>query len=140
MELVNSKRYLVMKEFFLYGIIGGASATLDSVSYLFFRHLGGLMYLSNFISINLGITLSFLLNTYYNFKKTDFLLKRAISFYSIGYGGLLISMLLLWLGNNIFKMKEMLVKLGSVLIVAVIQFILNKIISFGVRVRVGANG
>jgi putative flippase GtrA len=74
--------------------------------------------------------LSFVLNSYFNFKVKDRLLKRALSFYTIGYIGLLISTGILFVGLHIFEIPEMTVKIVSIFIVATIQFILNKTITF----------
>lgn len=127
------KKYPILKEIFLYGIIGALSAGLDSCTYIGLRRMNIKLYTANFISINLGITLSFFLNTYFNFKRTDKICKRAISFYSIGYIGLMLSMLILFIGTNLLQRNETITKLCSVVIVAVFQFVLNKLITFGKR-------
>ena len=53
--------------------------------------------IANFISVNLGILNSFLLNRHYNFKVKDKTLKRLVTFYIVGYLGLALSSILLWL-------------------------------------------
>ncbi|MDP4093076.1 MAG: GtrA family protein [Bacillota bacterium] len=126
-------RLPLIREMFLYGIFGAMSAGLDSLSFIGLRHLHVWLYAANFISINLGITLSFFLNTYLNFKKTDNLGKRAISFYSVGYSGLLLSMGILYIGTSWLNIHEIVVKLFSVVIVAAFQFVLNKLITFRKR-------
>jgi UDP-galactopyranose mutase len=118
------------KEVILYGIIGLCSATLDSVVFLFLRQAGINLYLSNFISINLGIVCSFLLNTYINFKVKDKLKWRAVKFFAVGYGGLLLSMLIMHIGVGILNGMELIVKIASVVIVAAIQFTVNKLFTF----------
>ncbi len=123
-------KYPIIREAFLYGIIGLSSSTLDSLTFILLRHLGLNLFLSNFIGINVGITLSFLCNTFINFKQKDNLLKKCISFFSIGYVGLCISMLIMYVFVTILKWNEIVVKLGSIVIVAIIQFILNKLITF----------
>ena len=126
------KRCPVLKEMFLYGIIGSMSAGLDSLTYYSLtRKLMTGEFFANFIGINLGITISFILNTFTNFKKTDKLAKRAVSFYSVGYIGLLLSMFMLYVGLKVMHINDMAVKITSVFIIALFQFILNKIITFG---------
>ncbi len=49
-------------------------------------------FLANFISINCGMAASFVLNTYFNFRKTNRISIRAASFFAVGYMGLLLSM------------------------------------------------
>lgn len=124
------KKYPIIRELFLYGIIGGISATLDSLFFAFLDNLKINIYIANLISINIGITVSFFLNTYFNFKLKNNLIKRAISFFSVGYIGMLLSMLILYIGTNLINIKAIFVKLFSVIIVAMFQFILNKIITY----------
>ncbi|MDF9407897.1 GtrA family protein [Pelotomaculum isophthalicicum JI] len=122
----------IFVEMFLYGIIGSISAGLDSLTYyLLTRELMLSEFVANFFGINLGITLSFILNTFINFKKTDKLIKRAASFYFVGYIGLLLSMIILCIGIKIININDMVVKIVSVFIVALFQFILNKLVTFG---------
>lgn len=126
------KRYSVLGEMFLYGIIGIISAGLDSlIYYSLTRQLMIDEFVANFVGINFGITISFILNTFTNFKKTDKLAKRAVSFYSVGYMGLLLSMFMLYVGIKVMHINDMEVKITSVFIVALFQFTLNKIITFG---------
>ncbi|MCX8128553.1 MAG: GtrA family protein [Clostridia bacterium] len=127
------KDFPVLREMFLYGIIGSVSAGMDSLVFIGLRYLNVGLYISNFIGINLGITLSFTLNTSFNFKKTDKLAKRAISFYTVGYSGLLLSMGIMFIGTDWLHINENVVKLASVFVVAAFQFILNKFITFRKR-------
>lgn len=117
------------KEVTLYGIIGGCSATADSIIF-YFLSLKINIYVSNIISINVGIILSFLLNTYLNFGLKDNLLKRAVRFICIGYSGLLLSIIILFIGSDLYNFEEMPVKIFSVFVVAAFQFVLNKLITF----------
>ena len=127
------KKYPILKEGFLYGIIGLTTSTIDSLTFLFLRKLQVNIFFANFIGINVGITLSFFLNTFFNFKQKDHLVKKAISFFSVGYVGLCISMFIMWLFVKVLKWNEIIVKIASVFIVAAIQFILNKLITFRKR-------
>lgn len=129
-ELLKNKKLL--KEIMFYGIIGGTSSLMDSVVYyILTRSITFGEFFSNFISVNIGITISFLLNTFINFKKSDKLFKRAVSFYTVGYFGLGLSMLILYIGVQLLEMNDMIVKLGSIFIVAAFQFVLNKLVTYG---------
>jgi len=122
----------LVREVLLYGIIGGSSSLMDSLFYYFFtRHLNLSEFASNFLSVNIGITIGFVLNTFINFKKTDKIIKRALSFYTVGYIGLLVSMIILYCGIHIFSINDMFVKLTSIFIVAAFQFVLNKVVTYG---------
>jgi putative flippase GtrA len=128
----KSRQFPLLREMFLYGVIGIISAASDSgLYYLLTRHVLLQVLVANFISVNVGITISFLLNTYINFKKTNKIGKRAISFYTVGYAGLLLSTLLLIVGVNYLKINDFAVKIVSIFIVAVFQYVLNKIITYG---------
>lgn len=88
------------------------------------------VFIANFISVNVGIIGSFILNTFLNFKVYDYLLKRAITFFIIGYCGLGLSMLIMYLGIEVFDYKELVVKIFSIILVALFQFILNKLVTY----------
>lgn len=121
----------LFREMFLYGIIGLFSATMDTLSFMLLSKFANVpVMLANFFGVNLGIFISFFLNTYINFRKTDELRKRAIKFFSIGYLGLLVSTAIMYVGINLIKIEQLYVKILSVIIVAIIQYILNKFITF----------
>lgn len=128
-ENIFSSYKIFLKEIVLYGIIGIFSSTIDSIVFYYLSQRINI-YESNIISINIGITLSFLLNTFLNFGVKDNLLKRAVRFISVGYSGMILSMIILFIGSNIYNFEEMSVKIFSIFIVAAFQFVLNKIITF----------
>lgn len=121
----------LFKELFLYGIFGLFSASMDTVSFWLLSKIGMFVLIANFISVNVGITISFFLNTYLNFRKTNLLRKRAVKFYGVGYIGLLLSSFIMWLGVDIMLIHKMYVKVISVFFVAVVQYLLNKFFTFG---------
>lgn len=122
------------KEFFrnliLYGIIGGVSAGLDALVFaLLFKVLGWNEYAANLISTHCGIFLSFFLNSRFNFKKTDRLRERFLSFYLTGLFGMGLSYVILWAGGKL-GLDVLLTKLGSIVIVALVQFFINRAVAF----------
>ena len=120
----------LIREMFLYGIFGLFSASMDTLSFFLLSKTSIPLLLSNFISVNIGITISFFLNTYLNFKKKDEVGKRAIKFFGVGYIGLILSMLIMWVGVDVLNQKQMLVKIGSVVFVAAVQYLLNKFVTY----------
>ena len=123
------KNRILIKQIILYGTIGVAASITDSLLFYFLgKYLN--IYISNFICVNIGITISFLLNTFINFKKKDNLIIRAIYFFLIGYVGLLLSMLILYVGTHYLKIDRMVVKIFSIFLIVLIQFILNKTITY----------
>lgn len=129
---MKEKILKLLREMFLYGVIGIFSASMDTLSYYLLNSKIGLYNLiANFIAVNIGICISFFLNTYLNFRKTDELRKRALKFFFVGYLGLGISTAIMWLGVDVLCFEQILVKVGSVFVVAAIQYLLNKFITFG---------
>lgn len=120
------KRY---QNFLLYAIIGGFCAALDFAVYSVLCFI--LPYLwANVISTHCGIFCSFLLNRQFNFKVKNKTVIRFLSFYIVGLIGLGISSLLLYLLVDIASLNEIVCKLLTIVLVAIIQFILNKFITF----------
>ena len=124
------RKYPVIRESIYYVIIGGISTVAEIASFYFLRKTGMGLYLSNFFGKNIGITLSFLLNTYINFKVRDKLLKRFLSFFAVGYAGLGISNFVLYIGVEQMGRNEMIVKAVSVLVAGTFQFLINKFLTF----------
>lgn len=125
------KNKKVIKEMFLYGVIGVMSAGIDFGIFAFLKSFYVTnVFIANFISINMGMIFSFFMNTFFNFKMTDKLLKRAIKFFAVAYFGMVLSMIILFLGNKVLKFDSLVVKMVSIVIVAMVQFVLNKITTF----------
>lgn len=123
--------YKKIRNLILYGIIGGFCASLDFGVYTLFYYFGALPYLwANVISTHVGIFTSFFLNRSYNFKVKDKTPLRFISFYVVGLTGLGMSSLMLWLMVDKLRLNELVCKLITIIVVALIQFSLNKRITF----------
>lgn len=120
----------LFREMFLYGIFGLFSAGMDTLSFWLFSKIGMPLLGANFIGVNIGITISFFLNSFINFKRTDSLGKRAIKFYGVGYVGLLLSTLIMWVGVEKMYLQSMYVKVFSVILVAAVQYLANKFFTF----------
>ena len=119
-----------LRNLILYGIIGGLSAGLDALVFaLLFKKFGINKFLANTISVHCGIFLSFFLNSRYNFRKTDHLRERFIPFYLTGLLGLVLSHGILWMGGRL-GFDTLITKLASIVIVAVIQFFINRAVAF----------
>ena len=126
--------YSRFRNLILYGIIGGFCASLDFAIYTLLCYYDLLPYLwANIISIHAGIICSFLLNRTFNFKIKDKTPQRFLSFYVVGLVGLGISEAMLYLMVTIGGWNEVICKLISVVVVALIQFVLNKYITFNTK-------
>lgn len=120
------------KTFVLYGIIGGASASLDFMIYsfiLYFRPLSNVL-LVNAFSVVCGILCSFILNRQFNFKVKDKTVKRFMLFFATGILGLIISSILIYLTVDCWNLNKLFSKIITIGIVSIIQFLINKSITF----------
>ena len=124
------KLYTRYRQLFLYGIIGGFSALLDYCVYVVLLKLNVPYLFANVISVHCGIICSFLLNRQYNFKVKDKAKTRFLSFYVIGLIGLAISTGMLYLAVEYFNLYEKYAKILTIIVVALLQFVLNKFITF----------
>lgn len=123
--------YTRFRHLILYGIIGGFCATLDFGVYTLLCHFDVMPYLwANVVSIHCGIFTSFLLNRTFNFKVKDKTTQRFLSFYMVGLIGLGISEGMLYLMVTVGEWNELMSKLISVVVVALVQFVMNKYITF----------
>ena len=133
---MKSTNFLVIiyqrsRNLILYGIIGGFCSALDFVIYTLLCHFDVLPYLwANVISVHIGIFTSFVLNRQLNFKIKDKIPQRFISFYLVGLTGLGISSLMLYLMVDYAYLNEIVCKLITIVIVALVQYFLNKYITF----------
>lgn len=123
--------YSRFRNLILYGIIGGFCAALDFGVYTALCYFDIMPYLwANIISIHVGIFMSFFLNRSLNFKVKDKAAQRFLSFYAVGLTGLGISEGMLYLMVTKGGWNEIACKLVSIVVVALIQFLLNKFITF----------
>lgn len=117
----------------LYICIGGFSAGLDIIVFHLLTAIGSVDYLlANFLSVNIGITSSFILNRQYNFRVKDRVVRRLIKFYSVGIAGLTLSMILLWLLNSVLSFDLTIIKFITIPIIFLFQLTLNKLFTFKV--------
>ena len=129
-ETFIKTQYAHYRQLFLYGVIGGFSAFLDFCVYTILYKLGVPYLVSNVISTHCGIISSFILNRHYNFKVKDKAKLRFLSFYIIGLIGLAISSGLLYLAISCYHFHEIYSKISTIIVVALLQFVLNKFITF----------
>lgn len=128
-----SKKNIVsnFRNLILYGLIGGFCASLDFCIFSILCHWGIMSYLwANIISTHIGIITSFTLNRSINFKVKDNAVVRFLSFYVVGLVGLGISELTLYIMVSIFNLNELICKIMTIILVAILQFLLNKYFTF----------
>ena len=129
-ELIKAL-YSRFRNLILYGIIGCCTATLDFLIFTGLTQWTPVHYIiANIISCSTGILCSFLLNRKYNFKVTDHTFRRMVIFFSVGIVGMFLSSVILHFCIDNLHLGELVSKLASIIIVVIIQFFLNKYISF----------
>jgi putative flippase GtrA len=119
------------RTFILYCIIGATGVTIDYGSFLLMVNWLGANYLvANVFSTSLGIVNNFLLNRMFNFKMQDRFWRRFASFYAIGLLGLGVSTILLYIMVGLFHLGPDYAKLATLAVVVILQYNLNRLISF----------
>ena len=120
------------RTFVLYQHIAVTGVLLDLVLFLVLYNVVGMHeQIATAISTSAGITNNFLLNSYLNFRKRDGMLRRFARFYSVGLLGIALVAVLLLVFHTWLGVDANIVKIASMLVVAVVQFFLNKRWSFG---------
>ena len=115
----------------LYGLIGSLSSGLDFAVYTFLVSVLSWNYLlSNCISVIVGIVTSFTLNRTYNFKVTNKTAQRFSIFIIVGISGMLLSNIILYCCVDLMQLNKVLSKLLSIIPVVLLQFLINKYITF----------
>ncbi|HPS43126.1 MAG TPA: GtrA family protein [Treponemataceae bacterium] len=121
-----------VKESALYIAIGAIASSIDGLFYVFFTRALQFWFLAaNFLSVNIGVTVSFFLNAHVNFKKTQRLFRRAVSFYGVCYFGMLVSMAILYVGTSVLGFPDIPIKVFAVIAAGTVQFVFNKRVTFG---------
>ncbi len=125
------EQYRKYEKFINYVLIGLTGIAVDVGIFLFLYNIAGVSaVIANLISGSMAITNNFVWNALLNFKKTDRIIKRFVSFSAIGVIGMLITTLIIYLGADLLGMNANIVKLVTQAIVVAAQFNLNKKISF----------
>ncbi len=119
-----------IKQFFFYIIIGASGVTIDFACFNLLIYCNVHYMLANCISVSSGIINNFFLNRKFTFKKNDKSVQRFISFFLVGSFGLLLSSLILFINQNYIHMNVVFAKIISIVLIALIQFTLNKFITF----------
>lgn len=118
--------------FVVYSVIGATGAGIDLAVFAVLSNWIPYL-LANVISVTLGITNNFVWNAYFNFRVSDKLLLRFLSFYGVGMIGLVLSSTLLWLLVEQVGIHLLVAKVVTIGVVVAVQFSLNSIVTFRKR-------
>lgn len=120
-----------LHSFVKYGLVGVLGLLVDvGLFYLLHKIVGVNYVLANVISSSVAVIHNFFLNSFFTFKVTDQRWKRFLSFYLVALIGMGISSLMLILMVSVWHMDAVVSKVITIFFVAVIQFFVNKRITF----------
>ena len=123
------------KNVIFYIIIGGFCFIIDNfLYYICVKYLDTNYIISNIISVNFAIIISFNLNFSINFKLKNNYLKSFISFCTISWIGLVLSSFFLFTLFNYFEINIYFSKVIAAISSAIFQYILNIKTSFNNRI------
>jgi len=119
------------KQFLLYCVIGASGVTLDFGIYsLLLKHRLLDYQAANAAGYASGTLLSFVLNARFNFRVTDKIALRLVSFFSIALVGYLVSAGLLHVLIDRLGFDKYLSKAATLAVVVLLQYNLNRLLSF----------
>lgn len=122
----------VRSSFVKYAFVGCLGLVVDmGLFYLMYEMLHINYIVSNLVSSSLAVVHNFFLNSWITFKVKDKLLLRFISFYSVAVAGMVLSSGMLAVMIDGLSMNSMIAKAISVFFVALLQYFINKKLTFG---------
>ncbi len=125
---LTAMRFKWLKHFVIYGLIGLLGAVIDYSIFSISVGQNIQSEIANVMGACCGFAFTFLMNSFFNFKKSDKLFKRFLSYGSICLFGMLISTAGIYLlknSLNIYLLKGILL-----VFVSIVQFVLNKMITY----------
>jgi len=117
-------------QFLLYLILGGIGMLSDYAIFFIIIESGLSYQISNFFGYLSGTIVSFSLHRNITFRAQDATLVRLFLFFSIAGLGYLTSAILLWVLIELNHIDEKLSKLITLPIVAILQYLLNRSVTF----------
>ena len=125
---------LLRSSFIKYALVGVVGLVVDMGFFYVFYEVSHINYiLSNIMSSSLAVVNNFILNSIFTFKVRDKLLYRFISFFSIALAGMAVSSGMLAVMIDGMHMNSMVSKAIAVFFVAMIQYYVNKKLTFSER-------
>jgi putative flippase GtrA len=119
------------KHFFSYVWIGLCAGVIDIALFaIFFDVLSKSIFFSNGISVGSAAAFSFCMNSFYNFKKSNYLLLRFFSFILVVMVGYFAGVSFILFFVNVVGIAAIISKILSLPLVFLLQYFLNSTISF----------
>ncbi len=125
---------LLNSSFVKYALVGVVGLVVDmGLFYVFYEILHINYILSNIMSSSLAVVNNFILNSIFTFKVRDKLFYRFVSFFTIALAGMALSSAMLAVMIEGMHLNSMVSKAISVFFVALIQYYVNKKLTFSER-------
>ncbi len=119
-----------IRQFVLYAICGGTGVCLDLGLYILLIWLKTNYQIANAVGYIAGTLASFALNRHFTFQTYDRTLQRLGLFFGTALIGYLVSSALLWGLVSLLGWGPLWAKLATLAVVLVLQFSLNRAITF----------
>ena len=126
-EVLYSKSFVQLIKYILIGVLG---LVVDFGIYTILTYFKLNVEVANIISSTCGIINNFFWNSYTNFKVRDHLLIRFISYFCVGQITTVFTTVSLFIFVTKLGYPHLIVKIVATFIATLIQFIINKIITF----------
>lgn len=126
-KLLHSTSFIQLVKYVLIGILG---LIVDFGVYTVLTHFTINVEIANIISSTCGIINNFFWNSYANFKVHDRLILRFISYFLVGQITTIFTTISLFIFATKMGFPHLIVKIIATFVATLIQFIINKIITF----------
>ena len=126
-KLLHSTSFIQLVKYVLIGILG---LIVDFGVYTILTHFKMNVEIANIISSTCGIINNFFWNSYANFKVHDRLILRFISYFLVGQITTIFTTISLFIFATKMGFPHLIVKIIATFVATLIQFIINKIITF----------
>lgn len=126
-KLLHSTSFIQLVKYVLIGILG---LVVDFGVYTILTHFKMNVEIANIISSTCGIINNFFWNSYANFKVHDRLILRFVSYFLVGQITTIFTTISLFIFATKMGFPHLIVKIIATFVATLIQFIINKIITF----------
>lgn len=125
--MTQSESFRQLVKYILIGVLG---LVVDFGIYTILTHLGLNVEITNIISSSCGIINNFLWNSFTNFKVYDRFLLRFLSYFLVGQLTTVFTTVALFIFVNQLGFNNLIVKIVATFVATLIQFVINKLITF----------
>ncbi|WP_265668566.1 GtrA family protein [Lactobacillus amylovorus] len=128
--ILHSESFIQLVKYVMIGILG---LVVDFGAYTMLTYFKMNVEIANIISSTCGIINNFFWNSYVNFKVHDRLILRFISYFLVGQITTVFTTVSLFVFATELRFPHLIVKVSATFVATLIQFVINKIITFRKR-------